>query len=137
MENSNSPSRLQYNTDMADPPISRSQDNVTTQLEPNGSELYSAEDRSHAFRNLVSGIADNLDKKDINHINWQCKLPSSLQGDQTALDVLRYLHRRNLFNERNVKPLAQLLKDIFREDLIEQVKAFESKFGKPRMHDNS
>ena len=84
--------------------------------------------RKRAFRSLVSDIAQHLDNNNVKDINWQEGVPASLQ-DRPALDVLQYLHRRGVYNEHEVRPLVQLLKDIHREDLIGLVDAFREQFG--------
>ena len=90
--------------------------------------------RNHAFRSLVSDIAERLSDSDIQNIIWQQDVPSasSLQnkGLNSALEVLEYLYKNGVYTEYEVRPLAQLLKDIHREDLISRVDTFWKQFGK-------
>ena len=84
--------------------------------------------RKREFLFLVSHIADRLDAKDIKNIIFHRELPSNL-SDKAALDVLDHLYRRGVFTESDARPLAQLLKDINREDLTGRVDTFIEHFG--------
>ena len=84
--------------------------------------------RKREFRSLVSDIAEHLDDSNVRSIIWQEQLPSSLTG-KPPLDVLQYLYEHGRFSECRVAPLAQLLKDIHREDLASKVDAFWERFG--------
>ena len=85
--------------------------------------------RKRSFKTLVGDIAERLDGKDVNNINWQEDVPPTLRG-KPALEILEHLHKRRVFTELEVRPLAQLLTDIHREDLIDRVEAFREEFGK-------
>lgn len=90
---------------------------------------YISEDRrKREFRSLVVDISEQIDPKDVKNIVWQVQLPSSLR-EKPALDVLEYLYKHGFFSEFEVRPLAELLKDIHREDLTSRVDAFWEKFG--------
>lgn len=84
--------------------------------------------RKREFRSLVGNISEHLEPKDIKSIVWQEQLPSSLR-ERSALDVLEHLYKHGKFSEYEVRPLAQLLKDIYREDLTAKVDAFRDVFG--------
>ena len=89
----------------------------------------------HSFRSLVSDIAERLNDSDIQNIIWQQDVsPSSLQNNVTALEVLEYLYKHGVYTEREVRPLAQLLKDIHREDLTSRVDTFWKQFGECHNH---
>lgn len=90
--------------------------------------IISEDRRRHAFRSLVSDIAEHLSDSDIKGILWYQDIPSSLQN-KTALEVLEYLYKHGVYTEREVRPLAQLLKDIHREDLTNRVDTFWKQFG--------
>lgn len=96
--------------------------------------IISEDRRNHAFRSLVSDIAERLSDSDIQKIIWQQDVPSSLQNKVTALEVLEYLYKHGHYTEHEVRPLAQLLKDIHREDLTSRVDTFWKQFGKPQPH---
>lgn len=113
-------------TEMAEEIVNRS-----TAPPGSASPRFVSEDRrNHAFRSLVSDIAERLDTSNIESIIWHQELPSSLQN-KTALEVMEYLYKHGLYTEYEVRPLAQLLKDIHREDLINRVDTFWKQFGKP------
>lgn len=92
------------------------------------SSIEGEDRRKREFRSLVSDIADHLDDNNVKSIIWQEQLPSSLTG-KSPLDVLQYLYKRGSFSECKVGPLAQLLKDIHREDLTSKVDTFLEVFG--------
>ena len=93
--------------------------------------FVSEDRRNHAFRSLVSDIAERLGDSDIQNIIWQQDVPSSLQNKSliSALEVLEYLYKNGVYTEYEMRPLAQLLKDIHREDLISRVDTFWKQFG--------
>ena len=93
--------------------------------------FVSEDRRNHAFRSLVSDIAERLSDSDIQNIIWQQDVPSSLQNKVSALEVLEYLYKNGVYTEHEVRPLAQLLKDIHREDLTSRVDTFWKQFGMP------
>ena len=94
-----------------------------------GSNGIEGEDRrKREFRRLVSDIAEHLDDNNVKGIIWQEQLPSSLTG-KSPLDVLQHLYKHGSFSECKVAPLAQLLKDICREDLTNKVDTFLEKSG--------
>ena len=92
--------------------------------------FISEDRRNHAFRSLISDIAERLSESDIKNIIWQQDIPTSRQNRISALVVLEYLYKNGLYTEYEVRPLAQLLKDIHREDLTSRVDAFWKQFGK-------
>ena len=96
----------------------------------NASPRFVSEDRrKHAFRSLVSDVAEHLSDTDIKNIIWHKEVPTSLRT-KTALEILEYLYKHGVYTEYEVRPLAQLLKDIHREDLTSRVDTFWKQFGK-------
>ena len=91
--------------------------------------------RTHAFKSLVSDVAEHLDNKDVKNICWQMDAPNSMQ-EKTALEVLTWLVKHGKFSEVEVRPLAELLKDIHREDLTGRVETFWEEFGKVVYYDS-
>ena len=90
---------------------------------PNGYIVADTE-WSHAFRRLVCDIAGQLNKEpDVKNICYLKQVPDQ---EQSALDVLKHLHQHNAFSEHNVEPLADLLKEINRADLVGRVDKFKS-----------
>ena len=84
--------------------------------------------REREFRRLVSGIAQHLGDEEVKNIAWQEQLPQ--QTGKSPLDVLQYLYQCGKFKQHDARPLAQLLKDINREDLVGRVDAFMEQYGK-------
>ena len=91
--------------------------------------FISEDRRNHAFRSLVSDIAERLSESDIKNVIWQRDIPTSQQNRISALEVLEYLYKNGFYTEYEVRPLAQLLKDIHREDLTSRVDTFWKQFG--------
>ena len=85
--------------------------------------------RKHAFKSLVSDIAERLENKDVKNICWQMELPNSLEK-KAALEALKWLVKHGRCSDTDIQPLAQLLKDIRREDLAGRVETFQKEFGK-------
>ena len=104
-------------------------DLTTTAASKGASSHITPDRRKRAFRNLVSGVAEHLEKQEVNDICWQMDLPDFLQ-EKPALETLKWLVRQGKCSESDVQPLVQLLKDIHREDLAERVETFQKKFGK-------
>ena len=77
----------------------------------------------------MNDVAECLSNEDIKNIIWQQEVPSFLQ-DKSALDVLQYLYKHGLYTEYEVRPLAQLLKDIHRADVAGRVDTFWEQFSK-------
>ena len=84
--------------------------------------------RKHHFRSLVSDIAEHLDASDVDKIIWQKELPQKMK-DKPALAVLEWLYSHGEYSMDEVRPLAQLLKAIHREDITEKVESYQEKFG--------
>ena len=84
--------------------------------------------RKSAFKSLVSDVADQLGSKEVTDICWHKDVHLSSK-ERLPLDVLMWLVKHGTFSENEVRPLAQLLKDIHREDLIARVEKFEEEFG--------
>lgn len=80
------------------------------------------------FRSLVSDIAEHLDEKDVDKIIWQKHVPSNMK-DRSALAVLEWLYNHGHYTANNVRPLAQLLKTIHREDMNGKVESYQEEFG--------
>ena len=88
--------------------------------------------RKQHFRCLVSDIAEHLDTSDVDKIIWQKELPQKMK-DKPALAVLEWLYSHGVYSTDEVRPLAQLLKDIHREDITEKVESYQEKFGELRI----
>ena len=86
--------------------------------------------RKQHFRSLVSDIAEHLDARDVDKIIWQKELPQKMK-DKPALAVLEWLYSHGDYSMDEVRPLAQLLKAIHREDITEKVESYQEKFGEP------
>lgn len=84
--------------------------------------------RKQHFRSLVSDIAEHLDASDVDKIIWQKELPQKMK-DKPALAVLEWLYSHGEYFMDEVRPLAQLLKAIHREDITEKVESYQEKFG--------
>ena len=84
--------------------------------------------RKQHFRSLVSDIAEHLDERDVDKIIWQRELPQKMKA-KPALAVLEWLYSHGVYSTDEVRPLAQLLKAIHREDITEKVEAYQKKFG--------
>ena len=84
--------------------------------------------RKQHFRSLVSDIAEHLDASDVDKIIWQKELPQKMK-DKPALAVLEWLYSHGEYSMDEVRPLAQLLKAIHREDITEKVESYQEKFG--------
>jgi hypothetical protein len=84
--------------------------------------------RKQHFRSLVSDIAEHLDTRDVDKIIWQKELPQKMK-DKPALAVLEWLYSHGEYSMDEVRPLAQLLKAIHREDITEKVESYQEKFG--------
>ena len=84
--------------------------------------------RKQHFRSLVSDIAEHLDASDVDKIIWQKELPQRMK-DKPALAVLEWLYSHGEYSMDEVRPLAELLKAIHREDITEKVESYQEKFG--------
>ena len=84
--------------------------------------------RKRAFRRLVSEVAEKFDDDNKRNLHWVAEVPAWLKN-KSSLDILEHLHKCGLFTEYEVRPLAQLLKDIHRQDLISLVDDFSDEFG--------
>lgn len=84
--------------------------------------------RKQHFRSLVSDIAEHLDASDVDKIIWQKELPQKMK-DKPALAVLEWLYSHGEYSMDEVRPLAQLLKAIHREDITEKVDSYQELFG--------
>ena len=64
------------------------------------------------FRKLLCDISEKLDDNDVN------------ENVKTGLDVLAVLEKQGVFSPSNTNPLAELLCDINRKDLADNVRAY-------------
>lgn len=110
-------------------------DLMTTATSKGASSHITPDRRKRAFRNLVSGVAERLEKQEVNDICWQMDLPDFLQ-EKPALETLKWLVRKGKCSETYVQPLVQVLKDVHREDLAERVETFQKEFGKDHNRSN-
>ena len=74
------------------------------------------ERRQAAFRRLITGIASFLQPEDVTSCLFLHKLPRDRAA--SPLDTLELLMKRGVFSHSNVEPLAGLLQDINRCDLV-------------------
>ena len=91
--------------------------------DPCWAESQSPEVRQHeAFEYLIQIIAEQLRPEDVRSIVHRQKLPVSQQqrGETPALEALMQLERRGLFSAHEIQPLADLLSDVRRDDLVDQ-----------------
>ena len=92
------------------------------------SERY-CRDRNCAYKKLIADLAQHLGKEDVKVIGFNCSLPDSLK-QSSALDVLVYLGKHAKFSPTNLQPLAELLKDAYRNDLVnDYVEGYRLKYG--------
>ena len=62
-------------------------------------------------------------------IAFNCSLPEHLK-QSPALDVMDYLDKHAKFSPTNIQPLAELLTDAYRNDLVNRyVEGFRMKYG--------
>ena len=82
-----------------------------------------------AYKKLIADLAQHLGKEDVKLIVFKCDLPESLK-QSSALNVLRYLDKHAMFSPTNIQPLAKLLKDAYRNDLVhDYVDEFRLMYG--------
>ena len=84
--------------------------------------------RYHQFKQLLQKIATRLGEADVRSLVFNQDLPGELKD---ALGVLQKLEREGLFSDRNIHPLAELLRAIERHDLVNNyVQEYIQKFGR-------
>lgn len=86
-------------------------------------------ERRDAYKTLISRVAERLSSDDLRSIFWYIDAPPKLRNG-SALDVLEYLEMAGRFSEKNVQNLSQLLKDIKRVDLMDEVEQYSLHYGK-------
>ena len=92
------------------------------------SERY-CKDRYSAYKKLLADLAQHLGPEDVKVIAFNCSLPESLK-QSSALDVLDYLDKHARFSPINIQPLAELLTDAYRNDLVnDYVERYGLKYG--------
>ena len=77
------------------------------------------ERRQTEFRKLVTAISEHLLPKEVARCCFVRMLPSEKFG--TALLVLEHLMRSGQISHWQVEPLAELLRDISRHDLVNEL----------------
>ena len=77
------------------------------------------ETRQSAFRKLISEISDRLQPDEVDKCWFLRNVPRDRAS--TALGTLGYLLQVGKFSHSNVEPLAKLLRDINRHDLVEDM----------------
>ena len=106
--------------------------NMTSHTLEEGSGFPSERYRKNhnpAYTKLIADLAQHLGKEDVKLIVFNCRLPGSLK-QSSALDVLDYLDKHAKFSPTNIQPLAKLLTDACRNDLVKDyVKEFQLKYG--------
>ena len=71
----------------------------------------------------------HLGKEDVKVIAFRCSLPENMK-QSSALDVLDYLCKHAKFSPTNIQPLAELLTDAYRSDLVNNyVEEYRLKYG--------
>ena len=75
-----------------------------------------------SFRKLVTTISEHLVPEEVARCAFLHTLPKARCS--TALDVLNCLIQNGLFSRENVEPLAKLLRDINRHDLVDEVEEY-------------
>ena len=74
-------------------------------------------------------LAQHLGKEDVKVIAFRCSLPENMK-QSSALDVLDYLCKHATFSPTNIQPLADLLTDAYRSDLVNNyVEEYRLKYG--------
>ena len=92
------------------------------------SERY-CKDRYSAYKKLLADLAQHLGPENVKVIAFNCSLPESLK-QSSALDVLDYLDKHARFSPINIQPLAELLTDAYRNDLVnDYVERYRLKYG--------
>lgn len=76
--------------------------------------------RRSEFRKLICRISESLTKPNHDQIKYMRKLSSEKAGSN--LDILEELEKRGEFSPYNTGPLVELLEDINRHDLSEEVR---------------
>ena len=86
-------------------------------------------DRHCAYKKLLADLAQHLGPENVKVIAFNCSLSESLK-QSSALDVLDYLDKHAKFSPTNIQPLAELLTDAYRNDLVnDYVDRYRLKFG--------
>ena len=88
--------------------------------------------RLPAFRKLVSDISEHLSQDEVAKFSFIQHVPDK---NASALAAFNYLLRKGVFSHNNVEPLATILKNIDRHDLLTQlVEPYKDNYpqGKPR-----
>lgn len=86
--------------------------------------------RRHQFKLLLHKVGTRLGEIDVRSLVFNEDLPGELK-DALGIDVLHKLEREGLFSDRNIYPLAELLRNIERLDLINiYVEEYIQKFGR-------
>ena len=94
-------------------------------------------DRYSAYKKLLLDLAQHLVPENVKVIAFNCSLPENL-GQSSALDVLDYLDKHARFSPTNIQPLAELLTDAYRNDLVnDYVDRYRRKYGKPKNIDGA
>ena len=73
--------------------------------------------RYNQFRLLLHKVATQLGEADVRSLVFNQDLPEELK-DALGVDVLQKLEQEGLFSDRNIHPLADLLRAIERHDLV-------------------
>ena len=93
--------------------------------------------RYHRFKQLLHKIATRLGEADVRSLVFNQDLPGELK-DALGVDVLQKLEREGLFSDRNIHPLAELLRAIERHDLVDNyVQEYIQKFEEEEENDGN
>ena len=82
--------------------------------------------RRKEFRKLLCDISDKLDDNDIKKIKYMKEMTGDNVRSCSGLDVLVLLEKQGVFSPSNTEPLAELLHDINRNDLADNVRAYQT-----------
>ena len=86
-------------------------------------------DRHSAYKKLLADLAQHLGPENVKVIVFNCGLPESMK-QSSALDVLDYLDKHGKFSPTDIQLLAELLKDAYRNDLVnDYVDRYRLKYG--------
>ena len=85
--------------------------------------------RYQQFKLVLQKVATRLGVADVRSLVFNQDLPEELK-ERLGVDVLQKLEREVLFSDRNIQPLAELLRAIERHDLVNNyVQEYIQKFG--------
>ena len=75
------------------------------------------------FRKLLCDISEKLDENELEKFKYINEITG--ENVRSGLDVLKALEKQGIFSPQNTEPLAELLQDINRKDLADDVRAYK------------